>query len=190
MVDLLVWYSVDEVASRCCGVATLETRRVGNFDPFEMVRGACGFLIREGPISARPMGGSQGYSPSTLRSTSQSRMRSGVLRRSRRRCHGRIRSRFADFLESHIERWDRYNGRNVLPGITRHYVRVNPCGAVTVRDEDPNHDAGTRNQPPVRALSFPRKKLSMLVSRLVRYGIRGAQDPIIQESLRVVDACV
>ena len=40
---------------------------LGDFDPYEMVRGACGFLIREGPVTAQDRWEeARGYSPSTL----------------------------------------------------------------------------------------------------------------------------
>jgi glucoamylase len=38
-----------------------------NFDPYDMVRRACGFLIREGPVTAQDRWEeASGYSPSTL----------------------------------------------------------------------------------------------------------------------------
>ena len=40
---------------------------LGNFDPYPMVRRACGFLIREGPVTAQERWEeASGYSPSTL----------------------------------------------------------------------------------------------------------------------------
>ena len=77
-----------------------------------------------------------------------------------------------------------------MPGITRHYIRVNPSSAVDGSDENPNH--GTlvlANQPPGARTEFPAKEIvDAGFLELVRYGIRSAHDPIIQDSLRVVDA--
>jgi len=40
---------------------------LGNFDPYDMVRRACRYLIREGPVTAQDRWEeSSGYSPSTL----------------------------------------------------------------------------------------------------------------------------
>jgi len=67
---------------------------------------------------------------------------------------------------------------------------VNPCAAVDCTDEDPNH--GTlvlANQPPGARVEFPAKEIvDGGFLELVRYGIRSAHDPIIQDSLRVIDA--
>ena len=67
---------------------------------------------------------------------------------------------------------------------------MNACGAVDCTDEDPNH--GTlllANQPPGARVEFPPKEIvDAGFLELVRYGIRSANDPLIQDSLRVVDA--
>jgi glucoamylase len=78
----------------------------------------------------------------------------------------------------------------LVPGITRHYVRINPCDIDHCTDQDPNH--GTlilANRPPGTRFEFPAREIvDAGFLELVRYGIRGADDPIIQDSLRVVDA--
>ena len=37
---------------------------------------------------------------------------------------------YADFLESHIEQWTVTTEGTLVPGITQHYIRVNPCSAI------------------------------------------------------------
>jgi len=67
---------------------------------------------------------------------------------------------------------------------------VNPCGAVTVRMRTQSGRWYSRISPGART-EFPAKEIvDAGFPRLVRYGIRGAQDPIIQESLRVVMLCL
>jgi glucoamylase len=78
----------------------------------------------------------------------------------------------------------------LVPGISRHYIRVNPASSVDCADEDPN--CGTlvlANQPPGARYEFPAKEIvDAGFLELVRYGIRSADDPIVKDSLRVVDA--
>jgi glucoamylase len=94
---------------------------------------------------------------------------------------------YADFLESHVEAWTVTTEGTLLPGVARHYIRVNPNAD---GQEDPN--AGTvilTNQPPGGPFEYPAKDIvDPGFLELVRYGVRDAQDPIIVDSLRVVDA--
>jgi|GEM_PF-90027 len=165
---------------------------LGNFDPFQMVRLACGFLIREGPITPQDRWEeAKGYSPSTLAVHIAALVCAAEFFTDRGdEVTAAFVRDYADFLESHIERWTVTTEGTLVPGVARHYIRVNPCSAIDCTDEDPNH--GTlilANQPPGARTEFPAKEIiDAGFLELVRYGIRGANDPIIQDSLRVVDA--
>jgi glucoamylase len=164
---------------------------LGNFLPFEMVRRACGLLIREGPITAQDRWEeARGFSPSTL-AVHIAALICGAEFFDDRSEHATaefIRD-YADFLESHIEPWTVTTEGTLVPGIRRHYIRVNPASSVDCADEDPN--SGTlvlANQPPGARNEFPKEIVDAGFLELVRYGIRNANDPIIKDSLRVVDA--
>ena len=165
---------------------------LGNFDPYDMVRRACGFLIREGPVTAQDRWEeASGYSPSTL-AVHIAALICAAEFFSDRRDHDSaefVRD-YADFLESHIERWTLTTQGTLVPGISRHYIRINPADINQCADEDP--DCGTlslANQAPGTRHEFPAKEIvDAGFLELVRYGIRCADDPIIQDSLRVVDA--
>jgi len=169
-----------------------KNKALGNFLPFEMVRRACGFLIREGPITAQDRWEeARGYSPSTL-AVHIAALICGAEFFDDRGEHATaefIRD-YADFLESHIEPWTVTTEGTLVPGIRRHYIRVNPASSVDCADEDPN--CGTlalANQPPGVRNEFPAKEIvDAGFLELVRYEIRSANDPIIKDSLRVVDA--
>jgi glucoamylase len=162
------------------------------FPPFDMVRRAAGFLIREGPTTPQDRWEeSSGYSPSTLAAHIAALICAAEFFDDHGD-HGTatfVRD-YADFLESHIERWTVTTKGTLVPGITRHYIRINPAKAADCADEDPN--CGTlvlANQPPGARDEFPAKEIvDAGFLELVRYGIRSAHDPIIQDSLRVVDA--
>ena len=129
---------------------------LGNFDPYEMVRRACGFLIREGPITAQDRWEeASGYSPATLavHITALICAAEFFSDRGDQDTAEFVRD-YADFLESHIERWTVTTQGTLVPGITRHYIRINPGDINHCADEDPN--CGTlilANQPPGASLS-------------------------------------
>jgi glucoamylase len=169
-----------------------KNKALGNFLPFEMVRRACGFLIREGPITAQDRWEeARGFSPSTL-AVHIAALICGAEFFADRGEHATaefIRD-YADFLESHIEAWTVTTEGTLVPGIGRHYIRVNPASSVDCADEDPNCGALVlANQPPGARNEFPAKEIvDAGFLELVRYGIRSANDPIIKDSLRVIDA--
>jgi glucoamylase len=165
---------------------------LANFHPFEMVRRAAGFLIREGPITPQDRWEeASGYSPSTLAVHIAALICAAEFfeNEGAYATADFIRD-YADFLESHIERWTVTTEGTLVPGITRHYIRINPAVATDCADEDPNY--GTlvlANQPPGAPSEFSAREIvDPGFLELVRYGIRSAHDRIIQDSLRVVDA--
>ena len=164
---------------------------LGNFDPYEMVRTACGFLIREGPVTAQDRWEeARGYSPSTLAVHISALICAAEFFADRGdQDTAEFVRDYADFLESHVERWTVTTQGTLLPGINRHYIRINPAAVNQDADEDPN--TGTlilSNRPPGTRYEFPAKEIvDAGFLELVRYGVRSASDPIIQDSLRVVD---
>lgn len=165
---------------------------LGTFDPYEMVRRACGFLIREGPVTAQERWEeASGYSPSTLAVHIAALLCAAeVFADKNDEATAAFVRDYADFLESHIERWTVTTEGTLVPGISRHYIRINPGGTNQREDDDPN--SGTlvlANQPPGARSEYPAKEIiDAGFLELVRYGIRAANDPTIQDSLQVVDA--
>jgi glucoamylase len=165
---------------------------LGDFSPFEMVRSACGFLIREGPVTAQERWEEMsGYSPSTLAVHIAALICGAEFFADR----GDVATatfirEYADFLEARIERWTVTTQGTLVPGITRHYIRLNPGTIDHCVDEDPNCATLTLpNQGPGAAAEFPAKEIvDGGFLELVRYGIRDAHDPIIEDSIRVIDA--
>ena len=80
---------------------------------------------------------------------------------------------------------------SLVPGIRRHFIRIHP---VDVNDPRPDENANRgilelRNQPPGAPTAYPAKDIvDAGFLELVRYGIREPGDPLIEDSLRVVDA--
>ena len=79
----------------------------------------------------------------------------------------------------------------LVPGLRRHYIRILPAAmGDAAPNEDPN--AGVlmvANRAPGERADFPAKEIvDAGFLELVRYGIRRADEPLIVDSLRVVDA--
>ncbi len=165
---------------------------LGGFDPYEMVRRACAFLIREGPATAQDRWEeARGYSPSTLAAHITALICAAEFFAGRGdETTAEFVRDYADFLESRIERWTVTTQGTLVPGITRHYLRINPADIRRCADEDPN--CGTlilANQPPGAQFQFPAKEIvDAGFLELVRYGVRSPGDALIQDSLRVIDA--
>jgi glucoamylase len=81
----------------------------------------------------------------------------------------------------------------LVPGIERHYIRINP---LDIGSCCPDENSGTgilalSNRPPTTRYEFPAKEIvDAGFLELVRYGIRKPDDPIIVDSLKVIDAAL
>ncbi len=167
---------------------------LANFDPYITVKLACGYLIREGPATAQERWEeAAGYSPSTLASNIAALICAAEFLEARGDQHSAefVRT-YADFLESHVEKWTVTNQGTLVPGITRHYIRINPASSSEGArgDEDPDHGVLTlANQRPGDRSKYPAKEIvDAGFLELVRFGVRKAGDPLMEDSLKVVDA--
>ncbi|HET8654936.1 MAG TPA: glycoside hydrolase family 15 protein [Longimicrobiaceae bacterium] len=167
--------------------------RLKAFDPYPMVRGAAAYLIRHGPATGEERWEeAAGYSPSTLAVNIAALVCAAELARG----HGESGAahffeEYADFLEQHVERWTVTERGELVPGIPRHYIRIQPVALNDARpDEDPNRGLlEIVNQPPGAVFGVPaRNVVDAGFLELVRYGIRRAGSALMEDSLRVVDA--
>ncbi len=163
---------------------------LGAFDPAPMVAAACGFLIREGPTTQQDRWEEvAGYSPSTLAITIAALVCGAeLLEHSGDRASAQFVREHADYLEARVDRWTVTTAGNLLPGVPRHYVRVNP----NLGGEPPDAvEIVLSNQPPGDPFAYPARDIvDAGFLELVRYGIRDPHDPLIVDSLRVVDAAL
>lgn len=184
---------LDEVALPILLAARLkEAREVGEFDPDPLVRRAIRFLIRAGPATEQDRWEEvSGYSPSTLAATIAALTVGARFARSHAdTTTATFVQEYADFLESRLERWTVTSQGSLVPGIPRHYVRIRPA---RVDDPTPDEgpDLGTVRLPNLLPGAPDRFPASEIVDGgfldLVRYGIRRPDDPLIVDSLAVVD---
>ena len=164
-----------------------------DFDPYPMVMRAAYFLIGHG--SATPQERweeNAGYSPSTLAANIAGLICAACFARDRGDpVTAQFLEDYADSLEARIETWTVTSHGFLVPGIKRHYVRINP---IDIGDPDADETLDgklvpIRNRPPGAQSEFP---IAEIVDggflELVRYGIRKAGDPLMEDSLRVIDA--
>jgi glucoamylase len=166
---------------------------LGNFDPFPMVMGAARFLLLHGPATQQERWEEAGgYSPSTLASSIAALVCAASFVRERGdEGTAAYLEEYADFLERRIERWTVTTQGTLVPGIPRHYIRILPSDVADPRAvEDPERGVlAVANRPPGAPWRFPAKEVvDGGFLELVRYGIRKADDPVVVDSLRVVDA--
>ena len=170
-----------------------QAKALQDFDPYPMVLKAAGYLIHNGPVTPQERWEeNSGYSPSTLAAHIAALICAAAFARERgQQATAQYLEEYADFLESHLEQWTVTTEGTLVPGIPRHFIRIHPADADDPQpDEDANHGVlELRNQPPGAPIAYPAKEIvDAGFLELVRYGIRKPGDPLIEDSLRVVDA--
>lgn len=160
-----------------------------DFDPWIIIRRAVRFLILNGPVTAQERWEeNSGYSPSTLAATIAAVICAADFADD---CHHEDSSSFlrdyADWLVANLESWTVTTCGELVPGKPRHYVRITP------EDPCPGSVAANPNTAVVEIKngggSHPaRNVVDAGFLDLVRLGIRAADDPVIVDSVAVVDA--
>ena len=185
---------LDEVAFPVLFAWQLERMKMlQDFDPYPMIKRAATYLVTHGPVTGQERWEeTSGYSPSTLAACIAALVGAGGFARNREdEDSARFLEEYADFLESHIEDWTVTTDGSLVPGITRYYMRIQP---EDVNNQNPVSDPNSKilkiaNGPPGVEDSFPaRNVVDAGFLQLVRYGIRAPDDPLILDSLKVVDA--
>jgi len=166
---------------------------LSDFDPQSMISSAAAYLVRHGPVTQQDRWEeASGFSPSTLAASIAALVCAAEFARAK----GSLSDAsflldYADFLESRVERWTVTTDGSLVPGIPRHYIRIHPAAIGDVSpDEDPNHGLlSIENRAPDQPSQFPAKDIvDAGFLELVRYGVRKPGDPLIEDSLRVIDA--
>lgn len=181
---------LDEVAAPILLAWRLHREGVtlGQFDPCVMILRAAAFLIRQGPVTAQERWEENaGYSPSTLATV----IAGLVCAAEFARLTGEAGTadfilQYADWLAAHVETWAVTTAGELVAGLPRHYVRINPTDpAVPDPHADPNttllavaNGGGTHPARNVVGGDF---------LQLVRLGIRAADTPLVRDSLTVSD---
>jgi glucoamylase len=168
---------------------------LGDFDVFPFVERAAAFLVRYAPVTQQERWEENaGYSPSTLAAVIASLVCAADLARAYKATElASYLEAFADWLEAHLDEWTTTDDAVLLPGVKCHYMRIRPPAP-----GEPFHNPALppgfvhiANREAGEVSDFDaREIIDQGFLELVRYGIRRADDPLIVESLKVVDACL
>ena len=170
---------LDEVAAPLLLAWRLRRARVpfGQIDPWPMITHAASYLIAQGPVTMQERWEENaGYSPSTLAAVIAGLVCAADF--APRREDADFIYAYADWLASHLEHWTVTSAGELVPGIPRHYIRINPTDPTTP-DPDADPNATMIQVANGGGLHPSRNIVGGDFLQLVRFGIRSAQDPII-----------
>jgi glucoamylase len=165
-----------------------KSNALGLFQPRVMIVRAAARLILRGPVTAQERWEeNSGYSPSTLavviaalacaadwgKETGNTDAADFVFA-------------YADWLAAHIEEWTVTTAGELVPGIPRHYIRIN---STDPNAPDPHADPNIQMMQIANGggLHPARNIVGGDFLHLVRYGIRSANDPLVCDSIEVID---
>jgi glucoamylase len=165
---------------------------LGDWDVFPFVERAAGFLVRFAPVTQQERWEEcAGYSPSTLAAVISGLICAAELVDA----HGspelaKFLSEQADWIEGHLEDWTVTNDGVLLPEVKRHYMRIRPpeCGEPYAHEGCGTEMIHIANRGPGEKADFEaREVVDGGFLELVRYGVRRADDPVIVDTLKVID---
>jgi glucoamylase len=161
---------------------------LGLFDPCVMILRAAAFLIRQGPVTTQERWEENaGYSPSTLATVIAALVCAAEF--ARMKSHTDTADfifAYADWLAAHIEEWTVTTRGELVKDIPQHYIRINPADP---QSPDPHADPNTTMIQIGNGggLHPARNIVGGDFLQLVRLGIRDAHDPIVLDSVKVID---
>jgi glucoamylase len=161
---------------------------LGLFNPRVMIARAAAHLILQGPVTSQDRWEENaGYSPSTL-ATVIAALVCGAQWATEydETATADFVFAYADWLAAHIEEWMVTTQGELVEGFPRHYIRINPTDPNT---PDPHPDPNTTMIQLANGggLHPARNVVGGDFLHLVRFGIRAANDPIICDSIEVID---
>lgn len=150
---------------------------------------ACAYLMAAGPATGQDRWEENaGYSPSTIATIIAALCAGADLGRA----HGAddradFALAYADWLNAHVEDWCVTNRGELVPGKPRHYVRITPADPQTP-DPHPDPDALEITLGNGGGTHPARNIVGGDFLHLVRLGLRAADDPLVTDSVAVLDA--
>ncbi len=161
------------------------------FNPRVMMVRAASFLILHGPVTCQERWEENaGYSPSTLATVIAALACAAELAR----LHNHEKTAdfifaYADWLAAHLEEWMVTTEGELVEGFPRHFIRINP----TQSHEPEAHPDPNKTVIQIAnggGLHPARNVVGGDFLHLVRLGIRAADDPIILDSIEVIDRVI
>ena len=168
---------------------------LGQFDIFPFVESAAAFLVRYAPVTQQERWEENaGYSPSTLAAVISGLICAADIAREHAAFElAGFLETYADWIEANLDCWTTTDDGVLLPGVKRHYMRIRPpvAGEPFHNPQIPPGWIHIANRGPDEKYDFEaREVIDAGFLELVRYGIRRPDDPLIVDSLKVVDHCL
>ncbi len=165
---------------------------LGSFDILPFVTMAAAFLVRYAPVTQQERWEENaGYSPSTLAAVISGLLcASDIVRDRGNEALGAFYGDYADWIEAHLDEWTTTTEGVLHPDVKYHYMRIRPPapGEPFHNDAIPPGMIHIANRGPGEKYDFEaREVIDGGFLELVRYGVRRADDPLIIESLKVID---
>ena len=165
---------------------------LADFSAFPFVERAAGFLVRNAPVTEQERWEENaGYSPSTLAAVISALICAAEMARAHESPElAAFLEELADWIEGHLEDWTVTNNGVLHPEIKRHYMRIRPpeCGDPYAHEGCGRETVHINNRAPGEQTEYEaREIIDAGFLELVRYGVRSADDPLIVDSVKVVD---
>ena len=161
---------------------------LGLFNPRVMIVRAAAHLILQGPVTSQDRWEENaGYSPSTLATVIAALVCAAEWATEyRETAAADFVFAYADWLAAHVEEWTVTTQGELVDGFPRHYIRINPTDP---NAPDPHPDPNTIMIQLANGggLHPARNVVGGDFLHLVRFGIRDANDPVIRDSIEVID---
>ncbi|HET7133219.1 MAG TPA: glycoside hydrolase family 15 protein, partial [Gammaproteobacteria bacterium] len=165
--------------------------QLADIDPWPMIRGAAGFLARNGPITGQDRWEENGgYSPYTIAvEISAMLVAADFAEREGELVLAGLYRATADNWESQLDRWTYVTGTRIARevGVEGHYVRIAPP-EVAGADAPCDGTIQLRNRPLDECVMSYQEVASVDALALVRFGLRAPDDPRIATTVKVIDA--
>jgi len=161
---------------------------LGLFNPRVMIVRAAAHLILQGPVTTQDRWEENaGYSPSTLATVIAALASAAEWAKE----FGKMEVAdfifaYADWLAAHVDEWTVTTKGELVEGFPRHYIRINPTDPNT---PDPHADPNTAMIQIANGggLHPARNIVGGDFLLLVRFGIRDPNDPLVRDSIEVID---
>ena len=165
---------------------------LGSFDVLPFVTQAAAFLCRYAPVTQQERWEENaGYSPSTLAAVISGLLcASDIVTARGNEALGVFYEDYADWIEAHLDEWTTTTEGVLHPEVKCHYMRIRPPapGEPFHNDSIPPGTIRIANRGPGEKDTFDaREVVDGGFLELVRYGVRRADDPLMIDSIKVID---
>ena len=156
-----------------------------------MISRAASYLMLNGPATAQDRWEENaGYSPYTVATVIAGLVATAEIAKERGEAGAAdFLLEYADWLVAHLEEWMVTTSGELVDGFPRHYIRINPTDA---QAPDPHPDPNSAMISIANGGGFypARNVVGGDFLQLVRLGIRDRNDPIVRDSIEVIDRVI